>query len=197
MRVILASASPRRDELLRQIGIHAEVDPADIDESAHAGETPDGYVERIARAKVAAVGVRHPFDAVIIGADTAVVVAGEMLGKPIDHDDAARMLRSLSGRSHVVHTGVAVSRGGRTESVVARTTVRFVELSEQTIDAYITGGEPLDKAGSYALQGAASMFVDGVDGPVDNVIGLPRRLTSELLARIGSPVEVLRSHSTP
>ena len=195
MRVILASASPRRRELLRQIGIHPEVDPPDVDESSRPGEPPDRYVERIARAKVGAVADRYGRDAVIIGADTTVVIDDVILGKPADAEDAATMLRRLAGRTHDVYTGVAVTRDRRTESAVARTAVRLIELGDADIDAYVAGGEPLDKAGGYALQGAASMFVDAVDGPVDNVIGLPRVLTAGLLERVGAPIESLRSHS--
>ena len=183
--------------MLRQIGIEPIVDPAHVDESVVAGESPEAYVERVARAKVDAVAGRHGADSVIVGADTTVVCDGEVLGKPADAVDAARMLRALSGREHEVLTGVAVAGGGETVAGVARTLVRFVELTEAEIGAYVAGGEPLDKAGAYALQGAASMFVDAVDGPVDNVIGLPRRLTATLLARIGSSLDSLRAHSMP
>jgi septum formation protein len=167
-RLVLASASPRRAQLLGQLGVVFEVRPADLDESVWAGEDARAYVERLARAKAAAVSAEGERE-LVIAADTTVEVDGEILGKPLDEADAARMLRLLSGRVHRVHTGLAVAD----RSVVVTTEVRFVELGEPDITWYVGTGEPLDKAGGYAIQGAAGAFVAAIDGSASNVVGLP------------------------
>jgi septum formation protein len=179
----LASASPRRRELLSQLGIALQVRPADTDESVRDGEGAREYVLRVAREKARAVS-----GAIVLGADTAVVLRGEVLGKPRDGADAARMLRALSGTSHEVLTGVVVRRGDAAPAeleVVASTAVRFARLGEAEIAWYVATGEPLDKAGAYAIQGAGGAFVLGVEGSVSNVVGLPLAETADLLRRAG------------
>ncbi|MGE0812073.1 MAG: nucleoside triphosphate pyrophosphatase [Vicinamibacterales bacterium] len=170
--LVLASASPRRAELLRAAGLVFTIDAADVDETPRPGEAPDAYVRRLAEAKAAAVARRRPGD-VVLGADTTVALDGEILGKPGDAEEAHRMLRRLAGRSHRVYTGVALALGPDVRTAVASTTVRFAPLSEAEIAAYVATGEPVDKAGAYGIQGGAARFVAGVDGPHDNVVGLP------------------------
>ena len=167
--VILASASPRRRELLRLVGIEHIVLPADIDETYQTGETPAAHTERLAREKASAL---NRADAVVIGSDTIVVVDGDVLGKPRDRDHAAEMLRRLSGRAHVVMTGVAVAWGGRIASGVEEVTVTFRALSDDEIRRYIDTGEPMDKAGAYGIQGFGATIVDRVDGDYFAVMGL-------------------------
>ena len=170
--LILASASPRRAELLRNAGISFTVDPAHVAEEPSPGELPMAYAQRLARDKALAVLARHPEDTVL-GADTVVVVDEHLLEKPLDADDAARMLRLLSGRKHEVITGVCVANSGfqRTEAEV--TQVWFVPLSEEEIAFYVGMGEPMDKAGAYAIQGIASRWVKQIVGCYFNVVGLP------------------------
>lgn len=168
--LVLASASPRRRELLTQAGIACEVQPADIDETPHAGEAPLDFVRRVAREKALAVdGVGRP----VLGADTEVVLDGVILGKPKDADDARRMLRALSGRAHEVVSAVAVVSNGRCDDrlVVARVWMRA--LGDDEIDAYCGTDEPWDKAGAYAVQGRAAAFVERIDGSYTAVVGLP------------------------
>ncbi len=180
--LILASASPRRRELLAAAGIACEVDPVDVDERRHAGEAPARYVERVARLKVEAGAARHP-GRLVVAADTAVVLDDVVLGKPTDDDDAARMLRLLSGRPHQVLTGVALASGGETVTEVESTTVWIDSLSEDDIRWYVASGEPRDKAGGYAIQGLASRFITRIEGSYTNVVGLPVALVARLLAR--------------
>jgi septum formation protein len=180
MRLVLASASPRRRELLAAAGLDIEVDPVDVDERQVTGEPPAAYVERVARLKAAAGAARHP-QRVVVGADTAVVIDGEVLGKPRDAEDAGSMLRRLSGRDHEVLTGVAVASAGRVESFVERTRVTLAPLSGMDIEAYVATGEPFDKAGAYAIQGGAGRFITGCDGSYSNVVGLPMERLLELL----------------
>ena len=177
--VILASASPRRAELLGAAGIPFTVRPVDVDERPRADEAPVDYVVRVALDKVQAC-VAAP-DAVVLAADTAVVVDGCILGKPADPADAARMLRTLSGRAHDVLTGVAVRRGARTAVEVCSTGVTFAPLSDDDIAWYVASGEPADKAGAYAVQGLASRFVERIDGSYSNVVGLPVALVCRML----------------
>lgn len=181
--LVLASASPRRTELLGAAGYRFDVDPADVDEGPRPNESPAAYVERLARSKAAAVSARHPA-AVVLGADTVVTIDGELLGKPADESDACTMLRRLAGRTHRVMTGVAVAApaGGALSSAVEVTVVRFRPLDDAEIDAYVTTGEPADKAGAYAIQGGAGAFVASIDGAFDNVVGLPMTLVGRLLA---------------
>ncbi len=179
--LVLASASPRRAELLAAAGIAFEVDTANVDETPRAGEAPRDYVRRLAEAKARAVTVRHPAG-LVLGADTTVVVDGTILGKPVDATDAGDMLRRLSGRSHQVLTGVALVRDGRTVEVdVAVTDVWFAPMTGADIDAYVATGEPMDKAGAYAIQGRASCFVTRIDGSYSNVVGLPVALVHQWL----------------
>ncbi len=169
-RLILASASPRRAELLRSSGIEFEQVPACVDEAILPGESASQYVVRLARAKASAVwrpGTRT------LGADTIVVLDGDVLGKPRDARHAKQMLRRLSARSHRVLTGVAVFDGHACQTVCEETCVRFGALSDREIDDYVASGEPLDKAGAYGIQGAASSFVEGIAGSYSNVVGLP------------------------
>lgn len=184
LRVILASASPRRRELLALVGIAHDVRPAAIDESLRPGETPMGHAERLARAKARAVAEREP-DAVVIAADTIVVVDGDILGKPRGVEEAAEMLRRLSARKHTVYTAMAVARGARTESAVETVTVTFRALTGEEIDQYVATGEPLDKAGAYGIQGYGATIVERVEGDYFSVMGLGLRRLVELLARVG------------
>jgi septum formation protein len=180
MRVILASASPRRAELLRAAGFEFEIVAADVDERVRDGETPDVYVRRLAQAKSGGA----VSDAIVIGADTAVVVDGAILGKPIDDADAARMLKRLSGRTHDVLTGVSVRLGTHELSRVETTRVEFAPLTDADIAWYVSSGEGRDKAGAYAIQGLASRFIPRIDGSYSNVVGLPIAGVAELLATI-------------
>jgi len=158
-RVVLASGSPRRHQLLNLIGIEHEVNSANIDETPRPREAPRRYAERLAREKAATVAVRDP-DLITIGADTVVVINRKVLGKPIDTSDAARMLAMLSGREHTVITAVAVARGRKLRSAIEEVRVKFRRLREDEIEAYIATGEPMDKAGAYALQGIGAALVD-------------------------------------
>ena len=184
-RLVLASQSPRRRELLGQLGLALEVRPAHADEAVLPGETPRDYVLRVARAKARAIA-----GDVVLAADTAVVLGAEILGKPADRADARRMLRALSGTVHEVLTAVVVRRAAirlELDAVVA-TKVRFAPLGPAEIDWYVGTGEPLDKAGAYAIQGAGGAFVLGVEGSVSNVVGLPVAETAALLRRAGLPL---------
>ncbi len=182
--LILASASPRRAELLSAAGIQFSVRPVEVDERLLASEPPRDYVLRVAREKAQACAA--PPDAVVLAADTVVVVDGQILGKPLDVADAARMLRLLSGRVHLVLTGVALRRGAREESAVETTAVTFDDLSEDDIAWYTATGEPADKAGAYAVQGLASRFVVRVDGSYTNVVGLPVSRVCQLWSALQS-----------
>ncbi|HWI16392.1 MAG TPA: Maf family protein [Vicinamibacterales bacterium] len=180
--LILASRSPRRSELLTAAGIAFEVLAADIDETPRANESPVAYVERLAIEKARAVLQLRP-DARVLGADTTVTIDGEILGKPVDEADAVRMMRLLSGRVHDVHTGVAlVSRGG-VESAVETTRVWFSAMTDKDISWYVATGEPVDRAGAYAIQGYASRFIPRIEGSYSNVVGLPVALVSSILSR--------------
>ena len=181
-RLVLASASPRRRELLGQLGLRFDVVPADIDESPRAGEEPRDYVLRLAREKAAAVAAD---DAVVIAADTTVAIDGLILGKPADLDDAREMLRSLAGREHDVHTGVAVRVRERTAIAVETTRVTFAPLDASAIEWYLSTGEPFDKAGAYAIQGAGGALVERIDGSASNVVGLPLTLVVALARELG------------
>jgi septum formation protein len=184
VRLILASASPRRSELLRAAGFAFDVLAADIDEQPLPGEVPDAYVRRVAFDKARAVAACMP-DATVLAADTCVVVDGLILGKPSDPDDAARMLRMLSGRTHEVLTGVAVIGPAGTRVESSSSHVVFAPLSDGEIAWYVASGEPGDKAGAYAIQGLASRFVEEVDGSYSNVVGLPVALVYRLLREQG------------
>jgi septum formation protein len=181
--MILASGSPRRRELLALLGVDFTAVAPDVDESARAGESAGDLVNRLAEAKAWTVAGAHP-DAIVLGADTAIELDGEVLGKPVDPDDARRILRTLSGRTHVVHTGVAVVAGtdGATASTASRVT--FAPLTDADIEWYVATGEPFDKAGAYALQGAGGVFVTTVSGSVSGVLGLPLNETAALIRRL-------------
>ena len=188
MLLILASASPRRAELLRNAGIAFTVVPAHVPEQPGAGEPPLAYAQRLARDKARAVFAHNP-DNVVLGADTVVVVDEHLLEKPRDEQDAARMLRLLSGRTHQVITGVCVLAPGHEQTEAEVTEVRFSDLSNEEIDAYIATHEPMDKAGAYAIQGIASRWVERIDGCYFNVVGLPvprvYRMLDKLRGRTG------------
>src|SRR5665213_661441 len=205
MRLVLASASPRRAELLRAAGYDFELVRTDVDESVRDGEAAATYVRRLAAEKSAAAAVliardlaglkscaatagSRPAaqDAVILGADTVVVVDDQILGKPRDDGDAERMLRLLSGRAHVVLTGVSLRRGAYELGRVVTTRVQFAALSAGDISWYLAAGEGRDKAGAYTIQGLASQFVTSIDGSYSNVVGLPVAAVHELLADIAS-----------
>lgn len=182
-QIVLASASPRRRELLAQLGLDLTIVVPDVDETPLPGEDPVAYVRRVAIAKAHVVAA--PADALVIAADTTVDLGGEILAKPVDADDARAMLRRLSARTHRVHTGVAVRRGDRTLSDVVTSLVTFTPLTPATIDWYVGTGEPLDKAGAYAVQGAGGVFVQRVRGSVSNVVGLPLHAVARLAAALG------------
>lgn len=185
MRLVLASGSQRRRELLAAAGFAFDVSAVEVDERRTHGEAPAVYVERLARAKAHAAAAQREPDTVVLGADTVVVVDDEVLGKPRDAADATRMLRLLSGRAHEVLTGVAVIGQGGTVSRVERTTVWFAPLSERDIAWYVASGEPMDKAGAYAIQALASRFIPRIEGSYTNVVGLPVTTVVELLEKAG------------
>jgi septum formation protein len=213
--LILASSSPRRQELLREIGIPFQVHAANINEDQSAGEAPIEYALRLAREKAEAVAARYP-QSYVLGADTIVVIDGEVLGKPRDHAEAARMLRLLSGRKHEVTTAVSlivpnvaalnkpssskaapntltseavvpnlVAPGTLVQTRASTTKVYFREIAEAEIQQYVAGGEPMDKAGAYAIQGGASRWTDRIEGEFSNVVGLPLSLVTEMLKTTG------------
>ncbi len=188
MRLILASASPRRAELLRAAGIEFDVIPADVDEAMDPEDQPAGYARRVAQLKAEAV-IPHAPGRPVLGADTIVVIDNEVLGKPVDAADARRMLGLLSGRAHTVMTAVCLvnpaAGSGRVQTSVARTTVEFAPLSHAEIAWYVASGEPADKAGAYAVQGLASRFVTRIDGSYSNVVGLPVALVVDLCKQTG------------
>ena len=198
--LVLASASPRRRQLLEQLALRFDVQPADIDETPRPGEDPQRYVRRVADTKAATVSARlahaSPERAVVLAADTTVDVDGDILGKPADAMEAAAMLRRLSGRAHLVHTAVSVDTVDReaaanVSSFVVSTTVRLAELSEAAISWYVSTGEAFDKAGAYAVQGVAGAFVESVDGSFSGIVGLPLVETIDALQAAG--VELFRS----
>jgi septum formation protein len=183
-RVILASASPRRRELLTLIGIPHEVRPADVDESLRPEEAPAVYAERLARTK--AGPPRDEGDGVLwIGADTIVVIDDDVLGKPRDRDEAERMLARLSGRTHTVYTAVAVRRGDRIVSAVEHVAVTFRSLTAELIGSYVATGEPMDKAGAYGIQGYGATIVQRIDGDYFAVMGLALGTLVRLMADVG------------
>ena len=188
--IVLASRSPRRSELLARLGVEIEVVPADIDESPHDGEDPVAYVERLAREKARTVAATF-IDRIVLAADTTIDIDGRILGQPVDEADMRRMLRELSGRTHRVHTGVAVISAAREDAVVVTSLVTFHPLTDETLEWYIATGEPWGKAGSYAIQGLGGTLVASSRGSMSNVIGLPLRETAQLLGL--TPDEVARA----
>ena len=185
MRIILASASPRRRELLELLRVQRlEIIPARSEEEPHPELSPAELVRELSRAKAAEVAEGNA-DAIVIGADTVVSVDGAVLGKPVDEDDAKRMLTLLSARSHEVFTGVTVMKNGAAQSFVERTVVNFREISADEMNAYVATGEPMDKAGAYGIQGLGSLFVEGIEGDFFNVMGLPLCRLGLILKTLG------------
>jgi len=183
MRLILASSSPRRRELLRNAGFDFDVQASNIIEMIQPGEPPEEFARRAAREKAVQVAASSPQGSLVLGADTVVVIDGKTLGKPSDLDDATRMLRLLSGRTHQVHTGICLVRAPDKIAALehATTLVTFRELDEEEIRDYLESGEPMGKAGAYAIQGLASRFVACISGCYFNVVGLPVALVYETL----------------
>ena len=180
--IVLASQSPRRSDILRQAGIPFVARPANVDEAARPGESPHDYVRRVARDKALAAAAAT--GDIVLGADTTVVVDGEILGKPADSADAARMLGLLAGREHQVLTGICLRRGD--EMIIDCTTTRvwFRPLTRAEIAQYVATGEPMDKAGAYAIQGLAAKFVERIEGSYTNVVGLPIELVQQMLRKM-------------
>jgi septum formation protein len=199
--LILASASPRRRELLTQAGFSFTVHPAQVPEDPLPGEGPIAYVTRLAREKAQSVFAELSSEAaappqyVVLGADTTVTIDNEILAKPADAADAARMIRQLSGRTHHVITGVAVVTAQSTEVAAEVTAVRFLSLSGEEIESYIATGEPMDKAGAYAIQGRAARWIPRIEGCYFNVVGLPLALVGALLEPLGLPASGNQSPS--
>ena len=183
-RVVLASSSPRRRELLNLIGIAHEVRPANIDESMRTREAPRRHAERLAREKATAIASRDP-DLITIGADTVVVINRKVLGKPKDRDEATHMLSQLSSREHTVITAVAVARGKKLRSSIEEVRVKFRRLRDEEIEAYVATGEPMDKAGAYGIQGYGATIVERIDGDYFAVMGLPLVRLASLLRDLG------------
>ena len=183
---ILASASPRRQELLAIAGVEFSCQPADIDESVHVGEAADIYVQRMAREKAAVVALRQVGASYcVLAADTSVVIDGDVLGKPADYGEAMAYLSRLSGRRHQVITAVCLQSEAGVSTHSEKTTVQFVQLSQKQCEAYVATDEPWDKAGAYAIQGLGAAFVERIEGSYSNVVGLPLAQTLKLLAQHG------------
>lgn len=190
MRIVLASGSPRRKELLEMLGVkNMLVIPAVGEEAVMPGSAPQDTVMALALAKASEVAAQRDAQDVVIAADTIVWLDGELLGKPKTRERAAQMLRALSGREHEVYSGVTVMRGSEIRTAYERTRVRFRQLTDREIDAYIATGEPMDKAGAYGAQGLGSLFVEGITGDFFNVMGLPLCTLGRMLEKMG--VELL------
>jgi len=184
-RLVLASKSPRRAEILRAVGWEFEAVAANIDETRMESEDGVSYVKRLAQTKAETVAKKIPHNGFVLGADTVVVVDGEILGQPSNDEDARRMLRLLSGKWHEVLTGLALVRAGNAPRVLVEhetTRVRFCEMSPDEIDWYVSTGEPSDKAGAYAIQGRGGLFIEEIEGDYFNIVGLPVRLLYELMS---------------
>lgn len=181
-KLILASGSPRRSEILNSVGWEFTKHVADIDETEHDGELPDDYVLRLACEKAEAVAVNFPGE-IVLGADTTVVIDKQIIGKPVNLADARRMLSMLAGNWHEVLTGVAVVEKGETRSAIQRTRVKFAPMTEAEIAFLAERGDPLDKAGAYAVQAQAALFIEGIEGDYWNVVGLPVKLVYDLVMR--------------
>jgi septum formation protein len=180
-KLVLASGSPRRAEIMRSVGWDFEKDVPDIDESERAGESPEVYVERLAKEKAELIAARHP-DEIVLGADTTVVADGVIIGKPVDNKDANRMISLLSGNWHEVLTGVAVVTKGMTSVGLQRTRVKFAAMTDSEVQFLVDNGDPLDKAGAYAVQAQAALFIEGIEGDYWNVVGLPISLVYRMIA---------------
>ncbi len=183
-RLVLASGSPRRADVLRQLGLEPEVRAADIDEAYLPGETPAAHVERLARAKAEAVASKER-GALVVGGDTVVAIDGRVLSKPRDADSAVGMLMALAGREHEVYSGIAVAGTHGVVSAVARTVVRFRPFGAEVARRYVATGEPLDKAGAYGIQGRGAALVESIDGDYYCVVGFPVGAFIDLLGRAG------------
>ena len=194
MRFILASSSPRRRELLASIGVAYDIVPPHVPEEHRPGEAPEEYVARLSRDKAEAVARQHPAQW-IIAADTTVLLGDQLLEKPADKRDAARMLSLIAGRTHTVYTGVTLQNLGRqySETRVAESEVRMLPLSASDISWYVETGEPLDKAGAYAVQGIGGMFIDSIHGSYTNVVGLPLAMLFQMMRKVG--IDPLKGHS--
>ena len=179
-KLILASGSPRRAEILTSVGWEFEKHTADVDESILPGEKPEDYVQRLAQEKAAAVAVKFE-NKFVLGADTTVVAENQIIGKPTDLEDAGEMLKTISGKWHEVLTGVALIKGGQASIDLQRTKVKFAELSDEEIEFLVEKGSPLDKAGAYAVQAQAALFIEKIDGDYWNVVGLPVSLVYEMI----------------
>jgi septum formation protein len=180
LKLVLASRSPRRAELLKAAGFDFTIRAADVDETPRDGEDPRNYVLRIAEKKARAVQTDE--DEILLAADTTVVLGSEIMGKPVDAADAERMLRALAGKRHEVVTAICIRHGDRVKCDIASTAVWFAPLSDAEIADYVASGEPMDKAGAYGIQGLASKFIDRIDGSYSNVVGLPVALTYRLIS---------------
>ena len=194
MRFILASSSPRRRELLESVGAEFDVMPSHVPEEHQRGEAPEEYVARLSRDKAQALAAQHP-DRWVIAADTTVLLNEQLLEKPVDAKDAARMLSLIAGRTHVVYTGVTLQNMNTNyrDTRVAESEVRMLPLSDADIEWYVRTGEPLDKAGAYAVQGIGAMFIDSIHGSYTNVVGLPLALLFQMLRKAGiDPLTVNR-----
>jgi septum formation protein len=185
-KLVLASRSPRRSELLAAAGFNFTIRTADVDETPRPGEGPREYVVRVAEEKARAVSAAE--DEIILAADTIVVLDNAIMGKPRDAEDATRMLLTLSGRQHEVMTGIALRRGDRLKHDLASTTVWFAPLNDLEIEEYVMSGESMDKAGAYGIQGLASRFIERIDGSYSNVVGLPIALVYKRLAESGKVI---------
>jgi len=190
--IVLASGSPRRKQLLEMLRIPFRVIPPDVDEHVLPGEKPDGYVTRLSRAKAQAVVARASGD-VILAADTTVVLHGTIFEKPTSPANAVEMLQQLQGQTHEVLTAVAVAQDGRLEQALDVSRVTFRPIDRQTLEAYVATGEPLDKAGAYAIQGLGAPLIERVEGDFFGVMGLPLRLALDLLAKFGRPYRFSRN----
>lgn len=181
-KIVLASGSPRRKEILNSVGWEFTSQSPDIDESEHEAESPEDYVVRLAREKAGAIAHAHPGE-IVLGADTTVVIGGNMIGKPVDLDDARRMLRMLAGNWHEVLTGIAIVRNGKMQTGIECTRVKFAEMTDEEIESLAAKGDPLDKAGAYAVQAQAALFIEGIEGDYWNVVGLPIKLVYRLIMK--------------
>ena len=179
-KLVLASGSPRRAEIMRSVGWDFEKDVPDIDESERAGEPPEDYVQRLAKEKAELIASRHPGE-IVLGADTTVVINGEIIGKPVDEEDARRMVRMLSGNWHEVLTGVALVSSGSTDVGLQRTRVKFASMTDGEVEFLVKRGDPLDKAGAYAVQAQAALFIESIQGDYWNVVGLPISLVYRMI----------------
>jgi septum formation protein len=186
MKFILASASPRRRELLGSIGLDFEVIPSHVPEVRASGEAPEEYVARLSRDKAAAIAQEHP-SRWVIAADTTVLLGEQLLEKPLDAADAMRMLGTIAGKTHIVYTGVTLQNlsAGYRDTRVAESEVRMLPLADRDVQWYVATGEPLDKAGAYAVQGIGSMFIDSIHGSYTNVVGLPLATLFQMLRKAG------------